>query len=168
MTSAEINKVLDLHLLWLRNDPFGVRADLQGADLRDAHLQGADLQGADLQGAHLFPFQIVPSKGSFVGWKKVDNFVGGSVILELRIPAKAKRTSSLVGRKCRASEVVVVEAIGRPKDLGEVYTSKVKSYGVVRYSVGRTTKADKWDDDIRVECTSGIHFFMTKEEAEAF
>jgi hypothetical protein len=34
------------------------------------------------------------------------------------------------------------------------------------YTVGAVTRADSYDDDIRVECTHGIHFFITKEEAE--
>ena len=36
------------------------------------------------------------------------------------------------------------------------------------YRVGETVKPDRYDDDVRVECTSGIHFFITKPEAESF
>ncbi len=31
---------------------------------------------------------------------------------------------------------------------------------------GKTGKADKFDGDIRKECTNGIHFFMTEREAK--
>ncbi len=34
------------------------------------------------------------------------------------------------------------------------------------YYKGAIVEADSFDDDIRLECTNGIHFFMTKEEAE--
>jgi hypothetical protein len=37
------------------------------------------------------------------------------------------------------------------------------------YEVGKEVKPEKeYDPDIRVECVNGIHFFMTKEEAEEF
>jgi len=28
--------------------------------------------------------------------------------------------------------------------------------------------AESFDDDVRVECSSGIHFFITKAEAETY
>jgi uncharacterized protein YjbI with pentapeptide repeats len=53
MTARELQEALRLHLLWLDDDPEGVRADLSGADLRGADLSEADLRGADLSGADL-------------------------------------------------------------------------------------------------------------------
>lgn len=29
-------------------------------------------------------------------------------------------------------------------------------------------RADKYNDDPRVECTGGIHFFLTRQEAEEY
>ena len=37
--------------------------------------------------------------------------------------------------------------------------------GDFKYTLGEIAKADL-DTDIRIECTSGIHFFMTRKEAE--
>jgi len=130
-------------------------ADLRGAYLQDANLQRADLRGADLRGANLPHFQICPETGSFDAWKRVTNTAGGTVI-KIRIPAKAKRTSSLTGRKCRAEFVKVLKGNGNGKYDGTVYTE------------GETVKADSFDPDIRVECTHGIHFYMTKKEAEEY
>ena len=36
------------------------------------------------------------------------------------------------------------------------------------YEPGKIVYPDKYDPDIRVECTNGIHFFQTYEEAEEF
>jgi hypothetical protein len=36
----------------------------------------------------------------------------------------------------------------------------------LEYKEGEVVYADAFNDDIRVDCTSGIHFFMTKKEAE--
>jgi hypothetical protein len=128
-------------------------ANLNGADLRNADLYGADLRNADLYGATLPHFQIPPSEGEFVAWKKTT-----SGIIRVKIPSEAKRTSSLVGRKCRAEFVVVLDAGG-----------KSPTHGYLDYSeVGAIVRADKYDDDIRVECTHGIHFFLTEREASEY
>ena len=44
MTPEALKEVLRLHALWLKGDPTGARADLQGANLRNADLRRADLQ----------------------------------------------------------------------------------------------------------------------------
>ena len=179
----DLKETFRLHKLWLGGSPEGVRANLRGANLQGANLQGADLrwadlqwadlqganlqwanlqganlqganlQGAWLQGADLPHFQLCPEEGGFIGWKKVQ----GNRILKLLIPAAAKRTSSLVGRKCRAEFVVVLAGEG-------VSTHD----GKTGYYPCATVYPDKYDDDIRVECTSGIHFFITKREAEEY
>ena len=41
MTEAELQDVLRLHLLWLDDDPEGVRANLHGANLHGANLREA-------------------------------------------------------------------------------------------------------------------------------
>ena len=134
------------------------RADLSGADLSRANLSranlsGADLSGADLSGAELPKFQICPEEGSFIAFKKLHK----SVVCKLMIPADAERTSSLVGRKCRASKVIVLEGEG----------SSLHDKSVV-YRVGATVVPDSYDPDIRVECANGIHFFITRKEAEEY
>jgi hypothetical protein len=132
-------------------------ADLGGADLRRANLYGADLRGADLSDAKLPYFQICPEEGEFVGYKKLQNG-DEHIIAKLLIPADAKRTSSLIGRKCRASAAIVLEGEG------ESPTYKNKLF----YKVGERIEPDSFDDDIRVECAHGIHFFVTRQEAEEF
>ena len=140
-------------------------ADLWGADLEGADLWGADLEGANLEGANLPHFQIVPGEGDFIAWKAAAN-----VILKLRIPEDAQRTSSLVGRKCRASHVRVLEAYApgsdEPLSSPGPYPGWWRGGERMRYTVDQITRADRFDLDIRVECTHGIHFFMTREEAE--
>ena len=54
MTRKELDKILELHKMWLNGDENGKRADLRGADLRGADLYGADLRGANLRGADLY------------------------------------------------------------------------------------------------------------------
>jgi hypothetical protein len=128
-------------------------ANLSYANLSCANLSCANLSDADLSGANLPHFQICPEEGDFIGWKKLSN----KVVAKLLIPATAKRTSSLVGRKCRAEFVVVLAGEG------------ASSYDrITKYIPGATVYPDEYDDDIRVECTSGIHFFITRKEAEEY
>ena len=53
MKQNELNKILELHKLWLEDNSKGERAYLQDADLRGANLRGANLRGANLQDANL-------------------------------------------------------------------------------------------------------------------
>ena len=49
----DLKEILRKHLMWLRSENGGERADLRGANLRGANLRGADLRGANLRGADL-------------------------------------------------------------------------------------------------------------------
>ena len=133
--------------------------NLSYADLSYADLSGSDLTGSNLTGTILPAFQICPETGAFTAWKILQD----RRIAELRIPADAKRTSSLVGRKCRAERVEVVGIID-PSTGQQVGTGSSR-HDATPYVVGQTVTPDSYDDDIRVECTHGIHFFITRQEA---
>ncbi|SAJ89222.1 pentapeptide repeat-containing protein [Burkholderia multivorans] len=132
-------------------------AYLSGAYLSGAYLRGADLRGADLRDVKNFAFQIIPDEGAFVGWKKLKN----GVIAKLEIPADAKRTSTPIGRKNRAEFVRVLELFGAEEGLSQ-------HDGKTVYRVGEIVRPDSYNDDIRLECTNGIHFFVTRAEAEEY
>lgn len=127
-------------------------ANLYGANLHKANLHKANLYGANLLGANLPDYGAAPIGYEVYGFKKL---VDGSICV-LKIPAEAKRTYSLVGRKARAEFAHVVEGSG----------CQGKNYSGVFYETGTTVYPDKYCDDIRVECSHGIHFFLTREEAE--
>ena len=137
-------------------------ANLTGADLRDANLTYAKLTRADLTGAKLGARSIVPDVGAFTAWKRLRD----DCIARLTIPADARRVSPLTGRKCRA-EYAVVEAI-TALDGTERGTGQSLHDGSFPYVVGQTVRPDAFDDDIRVECSNGIHFFITKAEAKEY
>ena len=137
-------------------------ADLRDADLRDANLYDANLRGANLYDANLrdvknLVFQIIPEEGAFIGWKKLK----GGVIAKLEIPADAKRNSTPIGRKNRAEFVRVLELFGADETVSQ-------HDGETVYRVGEIVRPDLYNDDIRLECTNGIHFFITRAEAEAY
>jgi uncharacterized protein YjbI with pentapeptide repeats len=150
-------------------------ADLQGADLREANLREANLREADLRKADLrranleqirLPhFLITPTEGSFTGWKKAKDKDGNAVILKLFIPEDAGRINTPTSRKCRAEFAVVQEIVSADKTKSNTETATSLYDPNFTYKVGETARPDSFDSDIRVECTHGIQFFMTFEEA---
>jgi hypothetical protein len=137
-------------------------ADLSGADLSGADLTGADLSMAELREAALPNFLIVPEEGAFIGWKALAN----GQIAKLLIPVRARRTNSVSGRKCRASYVKVLALHGNATVNGPAQGTHYALEKGQEYKVGKIVRPDKYDPDVRVECTHGIHFFLTKKEAE--
>jgi hypothetical protein len=135
-------------------------ADLGGADLRSANLGGADLRDANLGGAKGYDLAIARTRiladGALVGWKKCC----AGVIVQLRIPAEAKRSHAF-GRKCRAEFADVIEVIGA--DFGLSLHDRA-----TRYTVGERVRPDSFDPNWMNECSTGIHFFITRAEAEAY
>ena len=135
-------------------------AYLRGAYLRGANLQDADLRGADLRGAKINSKELaailqtrtILPDGELIGWKKLQE----NVICKLKIPAEAKRVGGLVGRKCRCEFAIVLEGNGLSQHNG------------MEYKVDETITPDKYDPNPRVECSKGIHFFITKQEAEDY
>jgi len=135
-------------------------AYLNGADLSRAYLNGANLSGAYLKeakGAELVIAQtrILP-EGDLIGWKKCS----GGVIVKLRIPSDAKRSHAF-GRKCRAEFADVIEVIGA--DFG------ISSHdGETRYEAGKRVIPDSFDENWQDECSNGVHFFISRVEAENY
>ena len=173
-----LKKILADHKKWLNGDA-GIRADLIGADLIGADLRGAnlteaDLIGADLRGADLrranlnnviynentaFFAMTCPEEGEFIGYKKCAE----EKIVKLLIMEEAKR-SSATSRKCRASKVKVLEITNIENT--EKYETAVSKYDAnFTYKVGETIEIKDFDEDRWSECSAGIHFFITREEA---
>ena len=146
-------------------------ANLRSADLRDANLSGADLSGANLKGAYLsnvnlkdtkLPEFQIPQDEELIVFKKLRDVI----IAKLRIPAGAKRTASLKGSKCRAERAIVLEIYDAVNPSIKYQTGRSLHHLSFIYEVGKEVKpTEEYDGDIRVECQSGIHFFMTEEEA---
>ena len=195
MKQEQIEKILEEHKAWL-NRTGGAKADLHGADLcganlcganlrgadlrgaylrdadlRDADLRGADLCGADLRGAKLrgvryneqtaYYAMQCPEKGAYIGYKKAEG-----KIVELEIQADAKRSSATT-RKCRASKakVLSITSIDGKEHFEEAKSSRDQSFV---YRVGKTVEVKDFDEDRWRECSTGIHHFITREEAERY
>lgn len=144
-------------------------ANLQYADLTHANLRYADLKTADLSCANItnvtydeqtafFALQC-PEEGSFIGYKKAKNF-----IVKLLITEDAKRSSATT-RKCRCSKAKVLSITnldGSESKLESICSKYDKSF---IYKVGEIVEVPDFDEDRWNECSTGIHFFITRNEA---
>lgn len=139
-------------------------ANLYGADLLDANLNGANLNGAILdnvkynENTSFFALQC-PEEGSFIGYKKARGH-----IVKLEILSDAKRSSATT-RKCRCSAAKVLSITTLDgRDDGTQFISSGRDSNFV-YRVGEIVRVDDFDENRWNECSTGIHFFITRNEA---
>jgi uncharacterized protein YjbI with pentapeptide repeats len=140
-------------------------ADISIADLRDANLLGTNLKNANISYVEInentkidYPIAC-PETGSFIGYKKANE-----KIVKLQICEDAKR-SSAIGKKCRCSKALVlaIESIdGSDSGLQEIKSDFDSSF---IYRVGKIAEVPDFNDNRWDECTSGIHFFMDRQDA---
>ena len=151
-------------------------ADLSGADLSSAYLRSADLRSADLSGANLSGAYLrsanlsgakissltcgitlnCPEEGAFIAFKKCKG-----KIVKLLITEDASRLSATT-YKCRANKAKVLEIEGGLSEIRSDYDSNFI------YKVGEIVEVHDFDENRWNECSSGIHFFMSKEMAKQY
>ena len=103
----------------------------------------------------------MPYRGSFIGYKKAYN-----CIIELKITDDALRSSATT-RKCRCSKAKVLSIIDLANGTS-INSVKSEYDNNFIYTVGEIVEVKDFNTDRWVECTSGIHFFITKEEAISY
>ena len=143
-------------------------ADLSDADLSDADLRGVNLRGADLRGVNLRGIKTniytigyslaCPEKGSFIAYKKANG-----CIIKLLILEDSKRSSATTVKcRCDKAKVLDIENIKTGLKVMEVRSNYDSKF---IYRVGEIVSVDNFDDDRWNECSTGIHFFMNRENA---
>ena len=146
ITRDELNEILRKHNLWLKGDFNGARANLNEADLR---------------GAKNLNFPIAcPEKGSFIGFKKCQN----NMIVKLEITEDALRCSA-TGRKCRCSKAKVLSITNLDGAESNIEFVSSKRDPCFIYKVGEIVEVKDFDTNRWNACSTGIHFFITRQEA---
>ena len=195
MTKEELQDIIKSHEKWL-NCGDGKRAVLCDVDLSNINLNHSDLRNADLSGANLSRANLndanlcyanlsganlrcaslrnvkcdehtafyalqCPEEGSFIGYKKAHGY-----IVKLEILADAKR-SSATSRKCRcsAAKVLSITTVDGSEEVKEIASDRDSDF---IYRVGEIVRVDNFDEDRWNECSTGIHFFITRREAEQY
>lgn len=135
--------------------------DLYEADLSGANLSGADLRSVFYNEYTAFFALICPEEGSFIAWK----ICCDNLIVKLRVLEDAQR-SSATSRKCRCSKAEVIQIEDAE---GNVMPDDTIAYSrhdyEFAYQKGKIVEVDDFDTNRWNECSTGIHFFMTRREA---
>ena len=136
------------------------QANLSDADLYNTNLERVILDMAYLVGAKNIPYIPLscPSEGAFIGWKKV-----GKYLVKIQIPEDARRCSA-TSRKCRCDMAKVLDITSLD---GEEHYNEVVNYNYTTtvYKVGEMVYPNSFDDYRWLECSTGIHFFINKQDA---
>ena len=180
MTQQELDKIVERHQHWLKEDCEGMRANLRGANLGGANLRGVDLRGANLRGANLRGANLFVAdlrganlreanldekeryrlgqilKEPLTGYKKTAE----GVVITAEIPAGAI-VFCINGKKCRTNRAKITDMGGRKL----LHSQHDNSF---EYTLGKEIVIDDFNLMYNVECASGFHFFRTKEEAENY
>ena len=193
INQEELKKILQKHEMWLKGEEGGERANLKNAYLSYASLRGinlsyADLSYANLSGAYLWDADLIdvdlsganlknadligikinihtigynlacPEEGSFIGYK-----TAGKYLIKLLILEDAKRSSATTAKcRCNKAKVLDIEDIKTGLKVQAVNSSY--DYQFI-YRVGEIVTVDDFDEDRWNECSTGIHFFMNRENA---
>ena len=147
----------NLYRVSLRNANL-YRASLHNANLYKNNLNSANLGEADLR--HAVGKLIEYRKGriltqDLLGYKKCEN----GIIVTLKIPRGAI-VFSLNGYKCRTNKAKVISIDGADRAFS--------SFNHMSYYVGDEITIYNFNCEYNIECAEGIHFFMTREEAEHY
>ena len=133
-------------------------SNLSGSDLSDSDLRGSNLRGSAYNTYTAGYALACPEKGAYIAFKKASGY-----IVELEIPADAQRSSATT-RKCRASKAKVLSITTCEGNEGPKVVSSAYDPSFV-YRVGETVEVTYFDPDRWHECSTGIHHFITRDEA---
>ena len=167
ITTEELMEKIAEHQKWLRDKTTGKCLDASFLDFSDVDFSKIDFHGANninevisfANVANTALCMQCPEEGSFIGFKKA---VGG--IVKLRVTESAKRSSATT-HKCRCSEAEVLEIQNMDGTKSERTSVSSKNDSNFIYSVGSVVSVPDFDDDRWNECTRGIHFFLSRQEA---
>ena len=175
--SANLNKV-DASYAYFIDSNF-TDADMVGANLFKANFSKSkfvrtNICRANFAGANLLAAKFIavlynehtaffalqcPEEGPFIGFKKARH-----KIIKLLITEDAKR-SSATSRKCRCSKAKVLsitEIDGSESELKSITSDYDETFV---YTIGEEVNVPDFDENRWRECSTGIHFFMTRDEA---
>lgn len=130
------------------------------ADFRDAEIYSISRYNTRLEKAKNISFyNACPEKGSFIAFKKANDY-----IIELFIPEDAKRSSG-TSRQCRCNKAKVVSittSSGDATTITEVHSNYDPDF---IYKLNEYVEVEDFDDNRWNEYTTGIHFFISRQEA---
>lgn len=149
-----------------------VTASFRYCDMRECNICGADLFGAVLEYAKLEGvisdestkwFRLhCPEKGAFLAYKKCVN----DRLVQLLVPADAKRTSAtLPSCRCNKAKVLTIKSFDYKESFDEAWSLVDENFA---YRKGQWVEVEDFNENRWQDSTTGIHFWLTREEAKGY
>ena len=147
-------------------------ASFRYCDMRNCNIENSDLYGAVLEYAKLDGicynentkwFRLrCPETGAFLGYKKCVN----DRMVQLLIPEDAKRSSStLPSCRCSKAKVLTIKSFDFKENFDEAWSLVDENF---IYRKGEWVEVKNFNEDRWMDSTTGIHFWMSREEAQAY
>jgi len=147
-------------------------ASFRYCDMGECDIRGADLYGAVLEYANLEGiisdedtkwFRLhCPEKGAFLAYKKCVN----DRLVQLLVPADAKRTSATrPSCRCNKAKVLTIKSFDFQQNFDEAWSLVDENFV---YRKGQWVEVKNFNEDRWQDSTTGIHFWLTREEAKAY
>ena len=133
--------------------------NIKGTDFHSAVLEYAILDGV-IQDENTKWFRLrCPETGPFLAYKKCVN----NLLVQLLVPADAKRTSG-TNAACRVSKakVLTIKSFDYTKEYNEAWSLAAEDFV---YPKGEWVEVLDFNEDRWFESTTGIHVWLTREEA---
>ena len=143
-------------LRWTKNSYW---ARFEGANMDDIDIRGCAIDDKAVEGAkNLFIPMVCPEEGSFISWMKCRD----EKIVKIQVPENALRTGGS-RYSCRASEVLVLDIFEGDTSCDEAVS--IDDENLV-FRKGELVKDNEEFDPSLLHNGEGIHFFITRAEAE--
>ena len=193
MTQEELNKIIEQHQHWLKEDCEGwqdMRADLTEANLTRANLTRANLMGANLYGANLYGADLTGANLTRADLTEADlygaNLYGANLYGADQFRLGKVLDEPLTGYKKTKEGVVITAEIPAGAIVfcingSKCRTNKAKITDMAghevlhsqydngfEYRLGQEIVIEDFNLMYNVECASGFHFFRTRKEAEEY
>ena len=198
MTQEELDKIVEQHQHWLKEDCEGwedMRADLSmkdlsGLDLEFANLESANLKFANLEFANLESANLESANLESANLKsanlKFANLKSANLKFAEKIRLGKILTEPLTGYKKTKEGVVITAEIpagaivfcingskcrtnkAKITDMGGHEVLHSQYDSRFEYRLGQEINIKDFNMMYNIECASGFHFFRTREEAEVY
>ena len=154
-------------------------SDMTASNFMNTNFTGANLKDTILVNCNFYSNynldKIVGKNNNYIEGKVLtDNIIGYKkcmdyTIVTLEIPRGAI-VFSIDGTKCRTNKakVIAIDGADRAYSKHSTYLEHNKTYGHMSYYVGDEFTVYNFDCKYNEECSRGIHFFLTREEAEDY
>lgn len=155
---------------------------IQNSSMKGCIMRHCDLSNADISGTNIFStvleytkltdvkydentrfFELYPpASGPYIGYKKCFN----QRVATLLIPADAMRTSATMNcGRCSKAKVLTIKSFDETEEYEYGLATIDEEF---EYRVGQYVHVDDFNKNRWMDSTTGIHFWLTREEAIAY